>query len=56
MTIEEIEALIQGYLEPNDVNSDDFLRGRSEGHADIACALTYQVEGAPIAEEEGCNQ
>ena len=39
MTIEEIEALIQGYLAPNDVDSEEYLRGRSEGHADIACAL-----------------
>jgi hypothetical protein len=44
MTIEEIEALIQGYLEPNGVDSDDFLRGRSEGHADIACALTKALD------------
>lgn len=39
MTIEEIEALVQGYLAPNDVDSEEYLRGRSEGHADIACAL-----------------
>jgi hypothetical protein len=44
MTIEEIETLIQGYLEPNGVDSDDFLRGRSEGHSDIACALTKALD------------
>ncbi len=39
MTIEEIEALIQGYLAPNDVDGQVFLQGRHEGHTDIACAL-----------------
>lgn len=39
MTIEELEALLEGYRTPNDVDGQVFLQGRLEGHADIACLL-----------------
>ena len=39
MTIEEIEALLEGYRTPNDVDEQVFLQGRFEGHSDIACLL-----------------
>lgn len=39
MTIEEIEALLEGYRTPNDVDGQVFFQGRHEGHADIASLL-----------------